>query len=206
MNSHPRMIEIGDKNMIHTLAELKSYVHADQKYYYDIKDTVQKRLLSRFTKDDMYMVKKYLLYLRLCEYTKTKIEMGISGKCIYSVAYILLKRKLNNMAIKLGIHIPEFTCEKGLTIFHSGGGIVIHPDARIGKGCQFHGNNCIGNNGRREKCPIVGNNVEMGVGAKIIGDVLIADSVVVGAGAVVVHSIKKKGAVVVGIPAKEPSR
>ena len=46
----------------------------------------------------------------------------------------------------------------------------------------------------------------MGVGAKIIGDVLIADSVVVGAGAVVVHSIKKKGAVVVGIPAKEPSR
>ena len=42
----------------------------------------------------------------------------------------------------------------------------------------------------------------MGVGAKIIGDVTIADDVTIAAGAVVIESCETPGAVLAGIPAK----
>lgn len=48
-----------------------------------------------------------------------------------------------------------------------------------------------------------GDNVEIGVGAKIIGDIYIADGVKIGANAVVVKSCYNKGATLVGIPALE---
>lgn len=42
------------------------------------------------------------------------------------------------------------------------------------------------------KAPHIGNNVEIGFGASIIGDVTITDDVKIGAGAVVVKSCLKK--------------
>lgn len=76
--------------------------------------------------------------------------------------------------------------------------------AKIGKNCQFHGNNCVGNKGvLDEAAPRLGDNVEIGVGAKIIGDIYIADGVKIGANAVVVKSCYNKGATLVGIPALE---
>ena len=47
-----------------------------------------------------------------------------------------------------------------------------------------------------------GDRVDIGVGAKIIGDITIADDVKIGAGAVVTKSCLKQGATLVGIPAK----
>ena len=49
--------------------------------------------------------------------------------------------------------------------------------------------------------PIIGNNVLLFAGAKIIGNVRIGNNVVVGANAVVTHDVPDN-AVVVGIPAK----
>ena len=54
--------------------------------------------------------------------------------------------------------------------------------------------------------PVIGNNVDIGVGAKIIGDITIADDVKIGAGAVVTKSCLEKGATLVGIPAKPVKR
>lgn len=50
----------------------------------------------------------------------------------------------------------------------------------------------IGNDGVSLKAPHIGNNVEIGFGASIIGDVTITDDVKIGAGAVVVKSCLKK--------------
>lgn len=50
-------------------------------------------------------------------------------------------------------------------------------------------------------CPIIGNNVRVGVGAIIIGDVTIGDNVNIGAGAVVVHDVPSN-TTVVGQPAR----
>lgn len=54
----------------------------------------------------------------------------------------------------------------------------------------------------RGKAPVIGNNVEIGVGAKIIGDIYIADNIKIGAGAVVTKSFYEEGITLVGIPAK----
>ena len=66
---------------------------------------------------------------------------------------------------------------------------------------MFHGNNCIGNNGKTEDCPVIGDNVDIGFGAIIIGNVKIADNVKIGANAVVTKSCLEEGATLVGIPA-----
>lgn len=70
-----------------------------------------------------------------------------------------------------------------------------------------HGNNCIGNNRKEdERAPHIGNNVEIGVGAKIIGDIYVVDNVKIGANAVVVKSCFTNGATLVGVPAHEVIR
>ncbi|MBQ5671727.1 MAG: serine acetyltransferase, partial [Oscillospiraceae bacterium] len=83
------------------------------------------------------------------------------------------------------------------------GGIVVNPNVRAGKNCQLHGGNCIGNNGKTQGVPTIGDNADLGYGACIIGEVRLADDVTVGCNAVVVHNCDECGAVLVGIPAKK---
>lgn len=101
----------------------------------------------------------------------------------------------------MGFEITSNNIGKGLTLYHDGP-VVINGSSIIGENLCLHGNNCIGNDGITNECPVIGNNVDVGVGAKLIGKVHIADNVRIGAGAVVVESIEKQGAVVVGVPAK----
>ena len=48
---------------------------------------------------------------------------------------------------------------------------------------------------------MVGDNVYIGVGAKVLGDITIGSECVIGANAVVIHNVEE-GSVVAGIPAK----
>ena len=50
--------------------------------------------------------------------------------------------------------------------------------------------------------PMIGNNVDIGIGASIIGPVKIADNVRVAAGGVVCKSCNDVGTVLKGVPAK----
>ena len=50
--------------------------------------------------------------------------------------------------------------------------------------------------------PVLGNNIYIGAGAKIIGNIYIADDCVIGANAVVTKSIMEPKSIVAGIPAK----
>ena len=88
-------------------------------------------------------------------------------------------------------------------IIHHTGNIVVNGFARIGEMCQLHGDNCIGNNGITLAAPRIGNRVDIGVGAKIIGNIEIADDIVIGAGAVVNKSFKEPGITIGGVPARE---
>ena len=51
----------------------------------------------------------------------------------------------------------------------------------------------------------IGDNVFIGTGAKIIGDITIANDVAIGAGAVVTKDILEAGITVAGVPAKKVS-
>ena len=75
----------------------------------------------------------------------------------------------------------------------------------IGKNCRIQDGVTIGATNGSTCAPQIGNNVFIGSGAKIIGDIRIADDVAIGAQALVVKSILESGITVGGIPAKKIS-
>ena len=103
----------------------------------------------------------------------------------------------------MGITIPRNVFSTGLLIWHYGN-IVVNNNAKVGKNCELHGDNCIGNKGYGSdgKAPIIGDNVDIGVGAKIIGDIKIANNVKIAAGAVVIDSCEEENVILAGVPAK----
>lgn len=144
-------------------------------------------LTSWITHEDNYLIWKFLCYLRREEAARNKLT-----------AYYWRRRK-NDLGAKLGILIYAGCCGKGLRIWHYGNIMI---SATVGENCTLHGQACIGNDGNSPNAPVVGNNVDVGIGAKIIGDVFIADGVKIGAGAVVTKSCYTEGATLVGVPAK----
>ena len=102
-------------------------------------------------------------------------------------------------------------------------GIEIHPGAKIGRRCFIdHGigvvigeTSIIGDdvvmyhgvtlgaieNKKTKRHPTIGNNVLIGAGAKLLGNITIGDNVKIGANAVVLKDIPKNSTVV-GIPGK----
>lgn len=104
--------------------------------------------------------------------------------------------------MKTGISIPKNTCEKGLTIYHHGS-IVVNAACRIGRNCCIMNNVNIGANGGSSKAPQIGNDVYIGPGAVIYGDIIIADGCYIGANAVVNKSFLNPNMIIAGIPARE---
>ncbi|MFH1097644.1 MAG: serine O-acetyltransferase [Candidatus Desantisbacteria bacterium] len=103
--------------------------------------------------------------------------------------------------ITTGISIPAgVKIGKGLRIHHFGG-IIIHSAATIGENCTLHQGVTIGDRGNPLKAPWIGNNVFIGAGAKILGDITIGSNCQIGANAVVIESIPDN-CVVVGVPGR----
>lgn len=105
---------------------------------------------------------------------------------------------------KTGIEIhPGAKIGKNLFIDH-GVGIVIGETTIIGDDVTiFHGVTLGGigeNKGKRH--PTIMNNVLLGAGSTILGNIVVEDNVKVGAGAVVIKDVPKN-TTVVGVPAKE---
>lgn len=62
----------------------------------------------------------------------------------------------------------------------------------------------VGNNKFKDhiKCSVIGDNVYIGTGAKIFGDLVVADNCIIAAKSVVTKSITQKNSIVGEIPAK----
>jgi serine O-acetyltransferase len=104
-------------------------------------------------------------------------------------------------SIITGIHIPR-GCRigPGLRIFHYGC-IVLNPDTIIGSNCTLRHDVTIGNRKSDHDVPVIGNNVDIGAGAKILGAVNIGNGVKIGANAVVLNDLPDNS-VAVGVPAR----
>lgn len=84
---------------------------------------------------------------------------------------------------------------------YGGIAVVIHKKAKIGENCVISSCVTIGGRSNIDKLPILGNNVYVGTGAKILGDVKIGDNVIIGANAVVINDVPDN-CIVAGVPAK----
>jgi len=82
-------------------------------------------------------------------------------------------------------------------------GVVINSKVVGGQRVVLESGVVIGD--EKGRSPVLGNDIFVGAGAKIIGDVHIADHAKVGANAVVVKSVAE-GITVVGIPARPIAR
>lgn len=147
-------------------------------------------LTAMVTHEDNYLIWKYMTFLRREEAARSKLT-----------AYFWRRRK-NNLGSRLGLQIYAGTCARGLHIWHYGS-VIISGDAAVGENCTIHGQACIGSDGASDVAPVLGKNVDIGAGAKIIGGVTLADNIRVGAGAVVVKSCETPGATLVGVPARQ---
>ena len=107
----------------------------------------------------------------------------------------------SRFATGVEIH-PGATIGEGLFIDH-GMGVVIGETAIIGDDCNLtQGVTLGGTSNRREKRhPTLGNNVQVGAGAKLIGAISVGDFARIGAGSVVVTNVPAY-ATVVGVPGR----
>jgi serine acetyltransferase len=100
----------------------------------------------------------------------------------------------------MGIELP-WKLEMGprVRLYH-GFGLVINDGVIIGSDVILRHGVTIGHTAPGRPCPRIGNGVEIGAGAIILGDITVGDGATIGAGAVVVKDVPQ-GAVVVGNPA-----
>lgn len=130
-------------------------------------------------------------------------RMSIEPKLLrapLSILYRAMYRKIRNT---YGIDLP-YTVKLGrrVVVEHQGA-IVIHGYCSIGDECVIRQGVTLGNRylDRPLDAPKLGARVNIGAGAKILGDVTLGDDVNIGANAVVLSDIPS-GKTAVGIPAK----
>jgi serine O-acetyltransferase len=158
--------------------------------------------LARGTKrpsfeDDIW---KFEILLRKVEYRKNCKHSSLSRLYLKS-----LYLRFHLLGRKLGFTIPPNTFGPGLAIAHRGT-IVVHFNARVGENCRVHVCTDIGTEARYgDKAPRIGNNVYLGPGAKIFGDITIGDDSAIAANAVVNRSFPEPHQTIGGIPAQKIS-
>lgn len=139
-------------------------------------------------------VYRYQKLLRKCEYHKNNSR--IINKILFIYYYFFFIR----LSAKLGFSIPLNVFGPGLCIVHYGT-IVVSANAKVGANCRIHPSTCIGASGGKAEAPIVGNNVYIGPGVKIYGNITIADNTAFAANAAVNKSITESGFLMGGVPA-----
>lgn len=195
MCSSRNLNEFGDDPM--NRKELNDIIAEEKRIYAKYGNALQ-----GFLHKKRYMIWKCLAYHRRAQYYQARVgdHSGLLRLC-YLVAYYRSVRLKNIYGERSGVEIVSH-CRLGrrFNIWH--GGAVINGDA--GDDCIIRGNCVIGFKSMdgREGAPVLGNHVEIGVGAVVIGGIRLADDCIVGANAVVTKSFSEKGTVLVGIPAK----
>lgn len=174
-------------------ADLNRIINRDCRIY--LNQSYKKLLIKKIIGHSDISFCRFLSCMRKEQYYKAK-----SG-FFNQILFLYYMGKKCKYGMKLGIEMHGECIGEGITIRHYGC-IVVNSFAELGKNCTLRGDNCIGVAHDGKGAPRIGNNVDIGFGAKIIGDIEIADGCIIGANAVVTHSCYEKNAVLVGIPAR----
>lgn len=142
----------------------------------------------------------------MCVYRFGRWRYGIRSALLRRPCSLLYKWLKITAQVLTGIDLPcEARVGRRLRIDHFGG-VIISGDAQIGDDVILRHGVTLGLRYEGERgAPKLGNRVEVGAGAKILGAIRIGDGAVIGANAVVLHDVPA-GALAVGIPARVLTR
>jgi len=134
--------------------------------------------------------------MRTCAFLHTK---WFSRYGLYHIAKLFHIHYTYKYAISIHWSTP---IESGFYIGHFSG-IFVNNDTIIGKNCNISQGVTLGraNRGSKKGTPVIGDNVYIAPGTKIIGNIHIGNNVAIGANCVVTKDIEDN-AVVVGVPGK----
>ena len=123
---------------------------------------------------------------------------------LYVIGIPIFPRVVSHISRMLtGIEIhPGATIGRGLFIDH-GMGVVVGETSEIGDNVTMYQGVTLGGTGqeRGKRHPTIGDNVMIGVGAKILGAITVGENSKIGAGAVVLNDVPPNSTAV-GVPAK----
>jgi len=117
---------------------------------------------------------------------------------LFSFIYKILFKLVQIMT---GIELPcEAVVGRNFIIDHFSG-IIVSGFAQFGDDCRIRTGVVVGLRRVDEKCaPVIGNNVDIGAGAKLLGPIRIGNNVLVGANAVVLCDVPDDS-IAIGVPA-----
>lgn len=136
---------------------------------------------------------------------------GFHAIVFHKIAHFLYTNKLmflSRLISQLSRHITGIEIHPGAIIgkrlfMDHGMGIVIGETAIVGDDCTIYHQVTLGGTGkeRLKRHPTLKNNVIVGSGSKVLGNILIGENVKIGANSVVLNDIEDN-TTVVGIPGK----
>ncbi|WP_179345061.1 serine O-acetyltransferase [Winogradskyella ursingii] len=179
--------------MIASKAEYKTYLEKDKIALKINTDSFMAKLINKLFPNPIW---KFQKTMRQLEYY-TNCKSGALNK----VYFFYLKYKFRKISLKLGFSIPINVFGPGLSIVHYGT-IVINRNSKIGANCRMHACVNIGASGGEREAPQIGDNVYIAPGAKIYGNISIANNTAIGANAVVNKSFTEEHTAIAGVPAK----
>lgn len=172
--------------MINTKQELYEFLEADKKA---LGITWRKPRLFR---DDIW---KFQRLYRKAEFYWNNRDKSLYYRIKAILLMALYKQRCKNRCCE----IPINCIGKGLVIWH-GYNIIINDTAKIGDNFGISAQTCVGQ--RHGKTPIIGNNVTMCIGSRVLGGVRICDNVTIGASALVLNDVENEYVTVGGQPAR----
>jgi serine O-acetyltransferase len=131
---------------------------------------------------------------------------GVRPAVLRKCFSLLYKIAFKWIQIVTGIELPcEVDVGRNFIIDHFGG-IVISGYAKFGDNCRIRNGVVVGLRRVDEPCaPVIGNNVDIGAGAKVLGSIKVGNNVVIGANAVVIHDVPDD-CIAAGVPAVNKPR
>jgi serine O-acetyltransferase len=179
-------------------------IRSKQEYLFFVEaDRIAKAIPKALAFRDLIINVLYPNYVWRFQKSLRKVEYYKNCKkgLISTIYYALIYRRFKNLSYRLGFSIPPNVFGPGLSIAHHGT-IVVNSTARVGSNCRLHAGVNIGSQaGYGYRSPKIGNNCYIGPGAKIFGEISLADNIAIGANSVVNKSFVDGNISIAGVPA-----
>lgn len=144
-----------------------------------------------FREQSLWAIAWYRIGRRLTQVQARAIRSPLLAIWWFAFRFIEL---LTGISLPLGARIGG-----GLRIWHFGG-IFLNSNAVLGEQCTLRQGVTIGNRNRAEDAPTIGNRVDIGAYAQLLGPITVGDDAQIGAMALVISDVPQAH-VAVGIPA-----